>query len=290
MIRSSRLGQMALGLLVLVAGSASLPAVDIYVLTNNSINNSPPPTNFGKIDSTTGAYTNIASFNLNLQGLAWGNSGQSMYVWDGTTGASSSPMMTLTTGGTLSASIGMSKAPYGAAYRMADSTMYVMNPETETSSTVNLTNGVVSSLNSTTYPVNSPTGGAYAILNDTLYFAYGSYFSQGSGRFGTLGFGAGGTFSQLSADPLYGKMNIVSDGTTLFGIYGNGSAGQQKLYTINPATGALTAGPTISGTGLGTYFHGAAIVPVPEPSTYALGAIATGVMAAVARRRKARKG
>ena len=31
-------------------------------------------------------------------------------------------------------------------------------------------------------------------------------------------------------------------------------------------------------------------VTVPEASTYALGAIATGVMAAVARRRKARKG
>jgi hypothetical protein len=28
---------------------------------------------------------------------------------------------------------------------------------------------------------------------------------------------------------------------------------------------------------------------VPEPSTYALGAIASGVMAAIARRRKARK-
>ena len=290
MIRSSRLGQLALGLLVLLAGSASLPAADIYVLTNNSDGNTPPPTNFGKIDSTTGAYTNIASFNLNLQGLAWGNSGQSMYVWDSTTGANSSPMMTLTTGGTLSASIATSKSPSGAAYRMTDSTMYVMGIVSEKSSTVNLTNGVVSTLNATRYKVNNPSGGAYAILNDTLYFAYSDYSVSGSGRFGTLGFGAGGTFSQLSADPLYGKMNIVSDGTTLFGIYGNGSAGQQKLYTINPATGALTAGPTISGTDLGTYFHGAAIVPVPEPSTYALAAIATGVMAAVARRRKARKG
>ncbi len=70
--------------------------------------------------------------------------------------------------------------------------------------------------------------------------------------------------------------------------FGNGTAGQQKLYTINTATGALTAGPTISGTDLGTYFHGAGIVPVPEPSTYALAAIATGVMAYLARRRKAR--
>jgi hypothetical protein len=33
----------------------------------------------------------------------------------------------------------------------------------------------------------------------------------------------------------------------------------------------------------------AVFVSVPEPSTYALAAIATGVMAAVARRRKARK-
>jgi hypothetical protein len=32
-----------------------------------------------------------------------------------------------------------------------------------------------------------------------------------------------------------------------------------------------------------------AVNPVPEPSTYALCAIATGVLAAVARRRKAKK-
>ena len=37
-------------------------------------------------------------------------------------------------------------------------------------------------------------------------------------------------------------------------------------------------------------FNSLTFSTVPEPSTYALGAIATGVMAAIARRRKARKG
>jgi hypothetical protein len=37
-------------------------------------------------------------------------------------------------------------------------------------------------------------------------------------------------------------------------------------------------------------FNALTFSTVPEPSTYALGAIATGVMAAIARRRKARKG
>lgn len=99
-----------------------------------------------------------------------------------------------------------------------------------------------------------------------------------------MGYSASSTFQLISSNSLYQSISLANDGTTMFGIFGNGTASQQRLYTIDTTTGALTPGQFISGTGLGTYFKGASVVP--EPSTYALAAIATGVMAYVARRRK----
>ena len=78
-------------------------------------------------------------------------------------------------------------------------------------------------------------------------------------------------------------MYLAYDGNTLFGIK-NGS-----IYTLDPSTGAYTAIATVSG-GPPTISSMSAIVAVPEPSTYALAAVATGVMAALTRRRKARLG
>ncbi|MCY2932959.1 MAG: hypothetical protein NT172_02230 [Planctomycetota bacterium] len=66
MIRSSLLGRWALGLLVLLAGSASVPAVDLYVLSNNNPQGGASVTDFGRVDSATGAYTSIASLTGNI--------------------------------------------------------------------------------------------------------------------------------------------------------------------------------------------------------------------------------
>jgi hypothetical protein len=64
-----------------------------------------------------------------------------------------------------------------------------------------------------------------------------------------------------------------------------------SLYTLNPTTGAYTGLGTVTGfpSGQLQFFAMSVPVAVPEPSTYALAAIATGVMAAIARRRKARR-
>ena len=58
MIRSSLLGRWAIGLLVLLAGSASVPAVDIYV---TGFSNGAQKNVFGKIDSSTGVYSQLNS-------------------------------------------------------------------------------------------------------------------------------------------------------------------------------------------------------------------------------------
>ncbi|MEI7924430.1 MAG: hypothetical protein WCJ40_21185 [Planctomycetota bacterium] len=71
-------------------------------------------------------------------------------------------------------------------------------------------------------------------------------------------------------------MRLTSDGTTLFGLEGT------TLYTLIPTTGAYTplnSVPGLAATGLTSLAY--APVTVPEPSTYAL--------AAIARRRKVRR-
>ena len=76
MIRSSRLSQLALGLLALLAGSASLPAADlIYVsLSNNTIVSYDTTSNNGSAIAATASI--FASTNLsNPQGLAIDTSG-----------------------------------------------------------------------------------------------------------------------------------------------------------------------------------------------------------------------
>jgi hypothetical protein len=278
-----------MGLLVLLAGSSPLPAVDIYVLTNNSKAtpiSGASATDFGRVDSATGAYTSIASLTGNVWNLAWNPNAGNFFATEGID--STANLQTLTTTGALSSSLGtIGKTIYGLAYRTTDSTLYAFNVSNDDTVTINSSNGALSTLNSAPGVSGfSPYGGRYSIMNDVMYFAVESTTTTG---IGTMGYMNTSTYQQIAANANYANIVLANDGTTMYGIFGDGIAGNQKLYTINTATGAMTDGPMISGTGIGTRFHGAGIVPVPEPSTYALCAIATGVMAAIARRRKARK-
>jgi len=277
---------------VIFASCFQLQAIDIYVLSGAS----PGYTqgNFGKIDSSTGAYTNITtSFSSSsvVANLAWNSAISAFYVTE--TSGNVSILRTLDTSGTLSSQIGTDlgfRFIYGMAYRPTDNTLYAYDYTNDTTGKISPTAGGWSNLNTSPgISVAAPVGGRYSIHNDTIYLAADR--SGGNGQIGAMGFTNTSTFSQIGSNSLYVNMVLASDGTTLYGLYGNGTSGNQKLYSINPTDGVTTFLTNVSGTGLGTYFYGASIVtvPVPEPSTYALAAIATGVMAAVARRRKARK-
>ena len=291
-----RITALLLGFVLTCVNMAS--AVDIYVLSNNDIYDSSSNTSFGKIDSTTGAFSQVGLVSIlpNTENLAWNPNASNFFVTEGKSTATT--LRTLTTDGTLSSQIGspIGKTIYGMAYRTSDSTLYGYDYGTDETGTISPTGGGFTLLN--LFPgvsSNIPIGGRYSIMNDTMYFAFNDN-ANGAG-FGTIGYSASSTLQTITSNALYQDMVLANDGTTMYGIAGNSTSGQQRLYTIDVATGTLTSGPLITGTafdrdsglGLGTYFHGAGIVPVPEPSTYALAAIATGVMAAIARRRKARK-
>ena len=278
--------------LLLLAGlflSFNLPAGIIYVDTNsNDVLNSA--TNFGKIDTSTGAYTNIANFNEALGSLAYNPAAGNFYVTEGA--GSSTTLRTLTDTGSLSSSIGtIGKVIYGMAYRSSDSTLYAYDYREDATGKINPSTGAWTTLNASPGTNTAPpVGGRFALLNGSLYGAINNF---DTGKFGTYGFDAVTDFAQIgSNNSLFNTMVLATDGTTLYGLYGDGTAGNQKLYTINPSTGALTAGASISGTGLGTYFYGAAFgssepppPPLPEPPSLVLALTGLSAMWATRRRK-----
>ena len=256
-------------LLIGLTLSCNLYADLIYVTTNNNFSFNATDTHFGSIDPTTGVYTDIATITGNIGNLVWNESAGNFYATEGSNTASANTLRTLSTSGVLSSSIGnIGQSIYGMAYRTVDNIMYAYNYNNDSTGTINLATGAWTDLNTNPGGVGgAPVGGRLAIVNDTLY---GARNNTGSGRFGTYGFDAVTNFSLISSNSLYHDMLLFSNptGTVLYGLYGDGTGGNQQLYTINPSNGNLTAGPLITGTGLGTYFHGAA--DVPEPASLAL--------------------
>jgi len=235
-------------LLTLIALGCVSPmthAADIYVLTNNEIIVGSTNTNFGRIDTTNGAYTQIATLTGDVWNLAWNPAAGNFFVTEGT--GTAATLRTLTPTGTLSASLGtIGKSVYGMAYRTSDSTLYAFDFVTDDTGTINTANGAWTILNINPGATSgAPIGGRYSIMNDTMYFA-GNFLTDG---IGTMGYSSISTYQQIAANAVYANMVLANDGTTMYGVFGDGNASQQRLYTINVGTGAATAGAFITGTG-----------------------------------------
>ncbi len=98
-------------------------------------------------------------------------------------------------------------------------------------------------------------------------------------------------------------VNNLSGNTLSFNLTGGMWTSNGNTFTANTTLnyngsyrldGSQTVSYSMVNFGSSTFddvtFNALTFTVVPEPSTYALAAIATGVMAAIARRRKARKG
>ena len=269
----------------MIFAGAEARAENIYVLTNNVDDLDGTVTDFGRIDSVTGVYSSIASLTGAIGNLTWNPTAGNFFA----TAANTATLRTLSTTGTLSNSIGnIGHTVYGMAYRTADSTIYAYSYSDQTG-TIDSSNGSWTTLNgSPGLSTNRLVGGRYSIMNDAIYMAA---TGSGVGRFGTMGYTASSTFQEITTNSLYVNMVLANDGTTMYGIYGNPTAGLQQLYTIDVNTGVATAGAFITGTGLGTFFHGAAIVPeaVPEIDPAGMGsvlALVGGALGLLERRRR----
>ena len=154
----------------------------------------------------------------------------------------------------------------------------------------------------------SLTSGGY-----TLLFTLTGGFSNFDGMPGGVEFDSDATFS---ISKTAGATDLLFKSYTLSNV-GNYSGNTPLSFNLTGGTGTSTGNTFTANTTLnynGNYslvgsqtvtynlvnfgsstldnvtFNALTFSTVPEPSTYALGAIATGVMAAIARRRKARKG
>jgi hypothetical protein len=266
----------ALAMVFSIASGNSARAVDIYATLWENTSQKPQ---FGKINTDTGVYTQISADtggpNQELgSGLAWN---PTINAFNSTTDYGSFSSLSLTGVDSLIATgIGVELL---LSYDTSTSTMYGLSYNAF--KTINPATGATVTLGN---PGVSQVFGS-ALLNGTLY----STFDQGSppfsfdNRFGTINLSNGAKTPITTADnSLYSGMKLASDGTTLFGIKLN------NIYTINPATGSSTLLRGITGISSNASIEAISTVTVPEPSTYALGVIATGVMAFLARRRRAR--
>jgi hypothetical protein len=284
--------QLALGvgawlcMMMALAQSHGANAVDIYLLADVTPMKSAFKTQFGKIDSTTGVFTQISadvSSGNFIGNLAWSPVANAFYVT--TDDISVQTLRTLSTSGTLSGSIGnLSGVVYGMAYNTADSKLYAYQQTASANySTINPAIAASSVLTTPISGLGSPTTGIFAIQQGVLYSSQAS----STGQFGSYGMTAGSTFQQIgSNDSKYAHMSLASDGTTLYGIYGLSDT--NTLYTINPTTGALSTGINITGISSVTKFLGAGAIAVPEPGTCMLALLATAMLAAKARLKRRR--
>ena len=216
--------------------------------------------------NSSGAYvSNINTFLNGPIGLAFDSSGN-LYAANN----SDSRINKYNSSGTYDSVINLNlNSPQGLAF--ASGNLYAANYGDSTISKFNSSGGYVSNLG--VPDVNSPTGLAFDISGN-LYAA--NYGDNTISKFNS----SGGFLSQI--------MNNLNNPKGLaFDISGNlyaANNGNNTISKYNSSGIFLTSWST----GVAPAFIAFQPVSVPEPSTYALAAIATGVMAAVARRRKAR--
>jgi sugar lactone lactonase YvrE len=301
-----RLSRIACSSLMLLALAAPLPAVDmLYVSMNNTIvsydtssgvaatiaasMNTFASTNLstplglafdpsGNLYSVNNGNATISKFNAsggyvsnissNLNGpqcLAFDSSGN-LYV----TNYNNSTISKFNASGTFLSQINSNlSGPVGLAF---DSTgnLYASNVNNDTISKFNASGGFVSIINST-------LSGTYALAFDSSDNLYAANYNNNS----ISKFNSAGTFlSQINSN-LSGPAGLAFDssGNLYAANYNNNS-----ISKFNSTGTFLTSWST----GSNPNYLAFKPVTVPEPSTYALATIATGVMAYLARRRKSR--
>lgn len=209
---------------------------------------------FGKIDTTTGAYTPIAlGFSTQFVGNLTLQGNNIFYVYD--EGAATPGLKTVDTNGFLSpvlANPGLSF--YGMAYRPSNNTIYAYNFNKDEYGTLAPATGVWTPLTGSgtgfVASVGATNGsGRMAILNDIVYATiYDKPTSPDRGLFSSFGFTNQVLTTTGSGGAAFMDMALASDGATLYGITGNGITGPGTLYTIDPASGTVIGSKSLTGT------------------------------------------
>ena len=232
-----------------------------------------------KYDSSGNRVTSFEVTGLsNPRGVAIDSSGNS-YIANGTSGLVSvyNASGTQVNADLLGFAVG---SPYGVALDYSGN-LYVAAQSTGIIYKVDKTTGANPGGWSNITGYDSPTGLAVSSSGNLYVSSYnGGYLTQFDAT-GTYVPWANGQGPRFNGGALPGPEGLAVEGDNLYVSLQN-TVGKYSLTSGLPVNSWTN--PTINGADMVAVF-----VSVPEPSTYALAAIATGVMAAVARRRKARK-
>jgi tripartite motif-containing protein 71 len=310
-----RFSRIACSSLMLLAFAAPLPAVDMLYVTLNNNTIVTYDTSSGNAATITASLTTFANSNLSSpKGLAFDTSGNlyAANAGDSTISKFNSSGAYVSSG-SIPAPLS-TPSPHGLAFDSSGN-LYVAYYSNNTISKFDASGAYVSNI---TTNLNGPyglafdsSGNLYAsnINNNTIskFDASGAYISNISSNMSMtldLAFDSSGnlyasnkmssTISKFNSSGAYVSLGSIP-ATNLSGPAGLAFDTSGNLYAANSDNRTISKFDS-SGTFLTSWSTGILTpeylafkpVSVPEPSTYALATIATGVMAYLARRRKAR--
>jgi sugar lactone lactonase YvrE len=227
----------------------------------------PAANTISKFNASGGYVSNITSNLSGPKGLAFDSTGNLYAANDNNTISKFNA-----SGGYVSNITSNLDGPFGLAFDSSDN-LYAANLNISTISKFNASGGYVSNITSN---LNTPLGLAFD--------STGNLYAGNIGNSTISKFNASGGF--LSSIGSNSNLNIQAG--LAFDSTGNlyaANSGNNTISKFNSSGTFLTSWSTGSA---GPNYLAFKPVTVPEPSTYALATIATGVMAYLARRRKAR--
>ncbi|MFM7438932.1 MAG: hypothetical protein ACKO2V_10060 [Snowella sp.] len=272
---ATRILQLA-ALLAIVCSGGQAHAFRIHTLSTITTEGSTN-TRFGYIETDTGIYTSIK---VPIGPAVYRNlvaKNNNFYTTRGNSPSAELGVLDLAGNFSLIGSAApnnIDEQIYGMTFG-SDNNLYGYGFTNNSLGVINTSTGTYGSPVSSGVTVVNPQGGRLATFGNQMFGIFRTSpttATDGQLRSITVNSPTSVTYNTIKTSILYRTMILAATSKGLYGLFANGTSGQQALYTINTTTGVPTFWKNITnkagtpaGQQIGTFFHGAAIVPGPLP-------------------------